>query len=98
VQLTAPANEQAVSGQNIEPPSYNKLLKILLSSEMYSSLINVGVPIHEFINICILYNMQIISNPSNTEAANAFSGIKSTLIKNIELTLNAKRYDYEPSP
>ena len=63
---------------------------------MYNSLINVGVPIHEFVHICILYNMQIISNPNNTGAANVFAGIKSTMTKNIELILNAKKYDYEP--
>ena len=95
VQLTAPANEEVASEQNAEPPSYNKLLKIMFSSEIYTSLINVGVPIHEFINICTLYNMQIISNPNNTDAANAFAGVKSTLIKNVEIIINAKRYDYE---
>ena len=96
VQLTDPGNQKVASEQSIEAPSYNKLLKILLASEMYNSLINVGVPIHEFVHICILYNMQIISNPNNTGAANVFAGIKSTMTKNIELILNAKKYDYEP--
>ena len=95
VQLTAPANQEAVSEQNMEPPSYSKLLKTMLSSELYDCLINVGIPIHEFISVCVLYNMQIISNPSNTDAATAFADLKNTVIKSIELTINAKRYDYE---